>query len=275
VTSAVLASTTSHKNEPLLPTLDVFSRLGLRDLDLNLHHLLEEGVAVDDVAAAVAANGQRIAVVSGGWCHFFHGPPDIDRTWGSIERQVGIARQLGVTVLRLFFGRLERAAFGPAARDTVVANLQSLSARYPDTQFVFENHDGASLVPEICREVLAWTDRPNVRMNFDPINFEKAGINAADALAVVQPFIAHVHLKGLEGGEYCEFGAGDVDLAPIVGSLLRDGYRGRFAVEYEGRRDGTLRLYQSVARARALVESLSRVEGDSLNVEAPGPLRRP
>ena len=40
----VLASTTSHKREPLLPTLEVFSRLDLRDIDLNLHHILEGGV---------------------------------------------------------------------------------------------------------------------------------------------------------------------------------------------------------------------------------------
>jgi hypothetical protein len=37
----VLASTTSHKGEPLLPTLELFSRLDLRDIDLNLHHILE------------------------------------------------------------------------------------------------------------------------------------------------------------------------------------------------------------------------------------------
>jgi len=34
----VLASTTSHKREPLLPTLEVFGRLGLREVDVNLHH---------------------------------------------------------------------------------------------------------------------------------------------------------------------------------------------------------------------------------------------
>ena len=39
--SVFLASTTSHKREPLLATLEVFGRLGLRDVDLNLHHVLE------------------------------------------------------------------------------------------------------------------------------------------------------------------------------------------------------------------------------------------
>jgi sugar phosphate isomerase/epimerase len=258
VTPRVLASTTSHKKEPLLPTLDVFTRLGLCDLDLNLHHLLEDGVPVADVARAVAANGQRIWAVSGGWCDFFHGPPAIDDTWTSIERQVYIARQLSVGTLRLFFGRLTEAAYGPAPLETVAGNLKKLSEQYPDMRFVFENHDGVSLVPAICRAVLERADRGNIRMNFDPINFERAGVDSADALAAVRPFVAHVHLKGLEGGEYCEFGTGDVDLTPVLRSLVDEGYRGQFTVEYEGRFDGTLRLYQSVQRARTIVEALQR-----------------
>ena len=75
----VLASTTSHKREPLFPTLEMFGRLGLRDVDLNLHHILEKGVAVPDVAAAAAANGLRLWVLSGGWCDFYHRAPQIER----------------------------------------------------------------------------------------------------------------------------------------------------------------------------------------------------
>ena len=163
MTPRVLASTTSHRKEPLLPTLDVFARLGLFELDINLHHLLEEGVPVGDVAQAVAANRLRVWVVSGGWCDFFHGPPAIDDTWKSIDGQVHIARRLGVGTLRLFFGRLTEAAYGPGPLDRIGGNLQTLSEQYPDMTFVFENHDGASLVPAICRAVLAKTDRPTMR----------------------------------------------------------------------------------------------------------------
>jgi len=46
---------------------------------------------------------------------------------------------------------------------------------------------------------------------------------------------------------------GDVDLGPVVQSLVASGYTGRYTVEYEGRFDGTLRLYRSVKRARALL----------------------
>src|SRR5206468_12609340 len=128
-------------------------------------------------------------------------------------------------------------------------------------QFVFENHDGASLHPDVCYDILARVDRPNVRMNFDPINFERAGVNSRQALEVLRPFIAHVHLKGLEHGEYCEFGVGDVDLSPVIQKLMDGEYTGSFSVEYEGTADKTLRLYQSMQRARAVLGAFARVGG--------------
>jgi 3-oxoisoapionate decarboxylase len=253
----VLASTTSHKREPLLPTLEVFARLGLRDIDLNLHHILEERVPVDAVAHAAAAHGLRIRIASGGWCDFFQAPPRAEETDRSVAGQVEIAHRLGAGQLRLFFGRLKFDAYTPASRDLAVANLQRLSAQHPEMLFNVENHDGASLHPEVCAEILRAVHRPNVRMNFDPINFERAGVSSRAALDAVRGFVAHVHLKGLDGGEFCEFGVGDVDLLPILTSLQSSGYRGGFSVEYEGPHDGTLRLYESVARARAAVASLT------------------
>ena len=249
----VLASTTSHKREPLIPTLDVFARLGLCDVDLNLHHVLEEGTAVESVVGAAASGGLRIPVASGGWCDFFHSGARAAETDRSVARQVDIARRLGAAQLRLFFGRLPVEDYSPSALDIVCENLRRLSDGYADMSFNFENHDGASLRPEVCREILERVDRPNIRMNFDPINFERAGVECRAALDLVHPYIGHVHLKGIDRGEFCEFGAGDVDLLPVLRALEAHGYRGGFSVEYEGRRDGTLRLYQSVLLARSLI----------------------
>ena len=249
----VLASTTSHKREPLLPTLEVFARLGLSDVDLNLHHIIEGGVAPGTVADAAAALGLRLWVVSGGWCDFFHTGVEAERTTQSVARQVDIAGRLEVPMLRLFFGRLSFADYSPQARETASRHLQAVSDAHPAMTFVFENHDGASLHPEVCAGILADVARPNIRMNFDPINFAKAGVDPLAALDVVRPFVGHVHLKGLERGAYCEFGEGDVDLVPVLRSLRDGGYEGRFSVEYEGPADGTLRLYRSVQRARVLL----------------------
>ena len=253
MTHRVLASTTSHKREPLISTLEVFARLGLTDLDLNLHHFIEGDLPVDVAAAAVATYGQRVWIASGGWCDFFHDATQIERTFASVRRQVDLAHRLGARTLRLFFGRLPRASYGAMAQRVIADNLRRLSDGDQDTLFVFENHDGASLVPEICRDIVSHVDRPNIRINFDPINFARAGVDPAAALAVLRPVVAHVHLKGLDRGELCEFGIGDVNLTPLVRGLVRGGYTGDFTVEYEGPFDGTVRLYQSVARARIAV----------------------
>ncbi len=260
MTPRLLASTTSHKAEPLLPALDVFSRLGLRDVDLNLHHVLEAGVPVEAIQQEVAALGLRLHAVSGGWCDFFHSPPDIDRTFASVERQVGIARAFGVSLVRLFFGRLEYEQYSTAFLDTLCGNLRRLSAACPDIRFVFENHDGVSLRPDICRDVLKRVDRPNIRMNFDPINFERVGVDSLEAVNLVAPYVGHVHLKGLEDGEFCEFGVGDIDLLPALRVLKARGFTGSFSVEYEGPFDKTLRLYESVKRARTALKELGFLE---------------
>jgi sugar phosphate isomerase/epimerase len=252
----ILPSTTSHKHEPLIPTLELFSRLGWCDLDLNLNHLVERGVAIEDVERALADNGQAVSIVSGGWCDFFDPPPKIHETMASVARQVAMARRFGVDRLRLFFGRLGGADYCREARDLIVGNIRQLADQYPDIQFYFENHDGASSRPEVCRDVLERVGRPNARLNFDPINFEHAGVDSADALAEVQAVVAHVHLKGYEDGRFCEFGDGHVDLAPVLRTLLAGGYHGGFTVEYEGPFDRTLRLYRSVRRAAVTLDAL-------------------
>src|SRR5207247_10528895 len=132
-------------------------------------------------------------------------------------------------------------------------NLSCLAAQLPSVSVMLENHDGVSLRPDVCRDILPRVDRPNIRMNFDPINFERVGVNALAALEIVRPFVGHVHLKGLEDGKYCEFGAGDVDLGPVLRSLIEQGYEGGFSVEHEAADDATLRPYESVSPARSSV----------------------
>jgi sugar phosphate isomerase/epimerase len=252
----VLPSTTSHKHEPIGPTLDVFARLGFRDLDLNLNHLIERGVTVESVRRALAKNGQRALIASGGWCDFFDRPPKIEQTFASVERQVAMAQAFGTATLRLFFGRLEYEKYSADAQERIVANIRHIADAHRDVFFLFENHDGASSHPEVCRDVLQAVDRPNVRLNFDPINFEHRGVDSFEAARALQPLIAHVHLKGYEKGRFCEFGAGDVDLMPVLRWLLGAGYTGAFTAEYEGPWDRTVRLYVSVRRAETAIDRL-------------------
>ena len=253
----ILPSTTSHKAEAIIPALDVFARLGFTDLDLNLNHIIERGTAAADVRAALGANGQRVWITSGGWCDFFDEQPAIQRTFDSVDRQVALTREFGVDRLRLFYGRLPYAQWSPQKRAAAVEHIRRVGTTYPDVTFIFENHDGASSNPDVCRVILEDVALPNVRHAFDAINFEHRGARTMDAFRRLQPLIGHVHLKGYDGEHFCEFGDGTVDLEPMLEALVGGGYRGAFTVEYEGAGDRTLRLYTSVQRARSVIGRLT------------------
>ena len=249
----ILPSTTSHKAEALIPTLDVFARLGFTELDLNLNHIVERGTPPGEVRAALAANGQRVMIASGGWCDFFDDEPASGRTFESVDRQVALTREFGVDRLRLFYGRMPYAEWSPTRRAIAARNIRRIGAMYPDITFVFENHDGASSNPEVCATLLEEVHLPNVRHTFDAVNFEHRGVNTMDALRRLQPWVGHVHLKGYDGEHFCEFGQGRVNLGPMLDALIHGGYRGAFTVEYEGVGDRTVRLYTSVQRARSAI----------------------
>ena len=239
----VIPSTTSHKQEPLLPTLEIFARLGMHDLDLNLNHIVERGVAVESVERALAANGQRVWIVSGGWCDFFDASPKSRETDASVASQVALARAvrcrspasfLRAAPFRVGYADGDDDGLAPTSGGwrTSIATSSSCSrtttARLPG--------------PEVCRDILEAVDRPNVRLNFDPINFEVAGTDSCRAFATLRPLIAHVHLKGLDHRtRFCEFGSGSVDLTPLLRALLDGGLPWRV---YGGVR-GTIRSHRA------------------------------
>jgi sugar phosphate isomerase/epimerase len=223
---------------------------------LNLNHIIERGADADAVRAALDRHGQHVWIVSGGWCDFFEDGASAEATRASVDRQASLARRFAVKRLRLFFGRLPYEEYTPRALATCARNIQAAADRHRDIQFVFENHDGASSRPEVCRDILERVDRDHVRLAFDPINFEHRGVRAADAVPIVQSLVGHVHLKGYAAGAFCGFGDGEVDLVPVLTALAAGGYRGGFTVEYEGAGDRTVRLYESVQRARAVVAAL-------------------
>jgi hypothetical protein len=126
--AAVFGATPPPAGAPVFPpkrpiaiaTLKLFARLEFRDLDLNLHHVIEAGVEIDAIAAAVAANGQRVWVVSRGWCDFFHDQPRVSETFDSVARQVRLMQALDAGMLRLFFGHFSPAAYDRHRTDVIV-----------------------------------------------------------------------------------------------------------------------------------------------------------
>ena len=211
---------------------------------------------VDAAAAAVAAYGQRVWVVVGRLVRL------LSRRAADRARRSPRCDGRSTSRTGSAHARCGCSSDG-CRRDDVRTDRGARDRRQPPpalgrairtSLFVFENHDGASLVPEICRDIVSQrrsAEHPD-ELRSDQLRARRRRPGGSARRACGRSS-AHVHLKGLDRGEFCEFGIGDVDLTPLVRRLVHEGYTGDFTVEYEGPFDGTVRLYQSVVRARIAV----------------------
>ena len=105
----------------------------------------------------------------------------------------------------------------------------------------------------------------NIGVNFDPANMILYGAgDPIEAVAVLAPFIRHVHIKdgtasskpGVEWGEEVPFGSGEVGPARFLSALQRIHYTGPLTIEREAgdNRAGDVEdRNQSVGRQRGSI----------------------
>lgn len=246
----ILISTVSYKKEPLDLVLEVFNNIGFKHIELHLYQLYKEIISVEIIKKSLDYYKIVPHVLSGGWCNFFDDTENLNETFFSIEKQVNIAKELNCKTIRLFFGRLKFSEYSNEKIKIVVKNLIFLSKKYQDIRFVFENHDGITLNPKVCLQILKNVHKENIRMNFDPINFEKENINSEYALKLLFPYIENVHLKGYYNNNYCEYGNGDYNLNKLINKMLNDNYQGYFTLEYEGKNNPTIRLLKAYKKLK-------------------------
>lgn len=80
--------------------------------------------------------------------------------------------------------------------------------------------------------------RDNVRINYDTGNCAfYGGVDPAEDIPGLAPYLAHVHLKDKRGGQgvwdFPALGEGELDLARIIETLRADGFDGPWSVEIE------------------------------------------
>ena len=230
----ILVSTIFRKTDPVSDVLSSFSEMGISNVELHLYRLYKGLESPETVKALAKEKEIQIKVLGGGWCDFFPEGQRFENTLVSIAKQAEIARILGCQKIRVFFGILEKEKYSNDVSQVIARNLRRLSDSFHDITFLFENHDGMSLFPDFCAHLFAKVNRPNVKMTFDAINFERAGIDSYKAYELLMPYVKHIHLKGLKNGEYCEYGEGDVDLSGLIKASVRHGYDGDFTLEMEG-----------------------------------------
>ncbi len=101
-----------------------------------------------------------------------------------------------------------------------------------------EIHGDIMASSAITIPLLEKVGRDSIRVNYDTANVEfYSGEKAADDVAQIAPYLAHVHLKETTGGKgnwnFPAIGAGSVDFARVLQVLEEARYTGPYSVEIE------------------------------------------
>lgn len=153
-----------------------------------------------------------------------------------LERAIAVARALGTSLIRVFSFYVEPGT-AEAHREEVLARMGLLAERAERAGviLVHENERGIyGDTPERCLDVLSSVRSPALRQTFDPANFVQAGVHPMrDAWPILQPYVAHVHIKDarLADGTVVPAGQGDGEVRALLEALAREGYQGYLSLE--------------------------------------------
>lgn len=243
----VYIATTSFKGESFLDLLAIYKRLGWMDIDINLSPFLFEKEKTSAFIAAIQSHDFSVGFASGGWCDFFQTGSDWEKTQLMVEQQVAAIKAIGVSRMRLFFGRLHLEDFTEKHLDIVTRNISYFGRKYPEIKFSFENHDGVSLDPNSVTRIIRNIDLPNVGLTLDPVNYARKGSDPFEAIKQHKDKIFHVHVKGLtKDKNYCEYGSGEYNYLSVLKELKKQNYMGDFTLEYEGESNPIFRIFKSL-----------------------------
>jgi len=150
-----------------------------------------------------------------------------------------MAAKLGAALIRVFPDKIESGARREETRDWIAASLRELAEGTPDgVEIGLETH-GDFARAEYAAEIVSLANHPKVRLIWDVANSAAAGDEIQHAARVVQPHLAHVHLrdaKPVAGSEHwlpVLAGDGRVSFAEAVATLGALNYDGFVSFEWE------------------------------------------
>jgi sugar phosphate isomerase/epimerase len=171
----------------------------------------------------------------------FHSPDAIERA-NQVKIALAhakLAAQLGAPLIRIFPDKIEAGAQREETRDWIAAGLRQIAELVPDGVNVgLETHGDFARV-EAAAEIVTLANHPRIKLIWDVANSVAAGDEIKDAARVVQPYLAHVHLrdaKPVAGSEHwlpVLSGRGRVSFAEAIAALRELKYEGFVSFEWE------------------------------------------
>ena len=208
-------------------SLDLLSRAEFApaQIEATRRYFANEGVAVCCVDTSCA----------------FHSP-DANERAEQVEiaaAHAELAAKLGAPLIRIFPDKIQAGAEREQTRDWIAACLRATAERVPEAVFVGLETHGDFARAEYAAEIVTLANHPQVKLIWDVANSVAAGDAIENAARVVQPYLAHVHLrdaKPVAGSEHwlpVLAGTGRVSFAQAVAAITELNYDGFVSFEWE------------------------------------------
>ena len=183
-------------------------------------------------------------------------PATLEENLAQTRREIDLAGDLGVPVLRVFGGQIAEGI----DRDAAIDNLSTALARVADEAeqagvvVCVETHD-AWCNPHHVAAVMSNVNHPAIAANWDVLHPVRAeGISVAESLSVLAPWIRHVHMHDatLEPGRirYVPMGTGAIDHREVIKGLRAIAYGGCLSGEWIGYSPWQEHLPHEIAQLR-------------------------
>ena len=221
---------------PLDEALDFISDIGIKNIELTtdggVHaypYLISK--PVNELIDLLQKKQIKCNILSGGWCDFVKGD------FSLIPKQIEIARKLECKGIRFFPHNPHNSIeWNERNFSNLYQNVQKYASKYPDVNFLFENHGGIFKNITNISQFLSWVAKFNVNLVFDPANFMHDNIEPLEAIRTLWRKIYHVHVKDIKSDRkhFVVIGKGLVEWDYIVEILNNRNYMGDYSIELEG-----------------------------------------
>jgi sugar phosphate isomerase/epimerase len=150
-----------------------------------------------------------------------------------------LAAKLDAPLIRVFPDQIQPGAQRDETRDWIASCLHAVAQQLPHEVAVALETHGDFANAEAAAEIVKLADHPKVKLIWDVANSVAAGDAIEEAGRVVQPYLAHIHLrdaKPVNGSEHwlpVLAGNGCVSFAKALASIKELNYDGYISFEWE------------------------------------------
>ena len=154
-------------------------------------------------------------------------------------RHSELALALNANLIRVFPDKIQEGANREETRDHIAESLRQIAERVPEQVRVGLETHGDFARSEVAAEIVSLAAHRNVCLIWDVANSVAAGDEIDNAARLVQPFLAHVHLRDalpVEGSEHwlpVLAGRGHVSFAEAIEALEKLNFEGYVSFEWE------------------------------------------